>query len=107
VILMSYLWSAVGANDVGVLARRAFAALAPGGLVLVHDFMVDNAHEGPPFAACYLLGSIMDNPNGVCLTPSYVEHALRQAGLDVDGTEIMLPGVTMLTRASKRTKPNA
>jgi 2-hydroxy-4-(methylsulfanyl)butanoate S-methyltransferase len=107
VIFMSYIWSAVGANDVGVLARRAFDALAPGGLVLVHDFMVDNAHEGPPFAAWYLLGSIMDNPDAVCLTPSYVEQALHQAGLDVDGTEIMLPGITMLTRASKSTKPSA
>ena len=48
VILMSYLWSAVGDYDVRVLARRAIDALSPGGLVLVHDFMVDDAHEGPP-----------------------------------------------------------
>jgi len=101
VILMSYWWSAVGDNDVRVLARRAIEALPPGGLVLIHDFMVDNAHEGPPFAAWYLLGSIFDNPNAVCLTRSYVEGVLREAGLDVEPTEIMLPGITMLTRASK------
>src|SRR5262245_20529170 len=103
VILMSYLWSAVGKNDVTVLARRVAEALPPGGLVLVHDFMVDNAHEGPPFAAWYLLGSIFDNPNAVCLTPSYVEGVLREAGLVVEPTEIMLPGITMLTRAVKGT----
>ena len=101
VILMSYLWSAVGQGDVAVLARRAVDALPPGGLVLVHDFMVDDAREGPPFAAWYLLGSIMDNPDAVCLTPSYVEGILREVGLDVERTEIMLPGITMLTRASK------
>ena len=84
-----------------VLARRAFDALPPGGLVLVHDFMVDDTREGPPFAAWYLLGSIMDNPNAICLTPSYVEGALRAVGLDVERTEIMLPGITMLTRAIK------
>ena len=99
--LMSYLWSAIGEDDVAVLARRATDALPPGGLVLVHDFMVENAHEGPPFAAWYLLGSIFDNPKAVCLTPSYVEGVLRQAGLDVEPTEIMLPGITMLTKASK------
>jgi 2-hydroxy-4-(methylsulfanyl)butanoate S-methyltransferase len=38
VILMSYLWSAVGDDDVRVLARRAIEALAPGGLVLVARF---------------------------------------------------------------------
>jgi 2-hydroxy-4-(methylsulfanyl)butanoate S-methyltransferase len=101
VIFMSYLWSAVGEDDVAVLARRVIDALPPGGLVLVHDFMVDDAHEGPPFAAWYLLGSILDNPKAVCLTPSYVESVLRQVGLDVERTEIMLPGITMLTRASK------
>jgi len=86
---------------VAVLAQRAFAALPPGGLVLVHDFKVDDGHQGPPFAAWYLLNSIVDNPNAVCLTPGYVEGALRQVGLDVDRTEIMLPEITMLTRATK------
>jgi 2-hydroxy-4-(methylsulfanyl)butanoate S-methyltransferase len=101
VILMSFLWSAVGADDVAILARRAVAALPPGGLVLIHDFMVDNAREGPPFAAWYLLNSIFDNPDAVCLTPAYVEGTLRHVGFEVEGTEIMLPGITMLTRAIK------
>jgi hypothetical protein len=69
-------------------------ALPHGGLVLVHDFMVDTVHEDPSFAAWYLLGSIFDNPNAVCLTPSYVEDVLRQIGFNVERTEIMLPGIT-------------
>jgi len=101
VVLMSYVWSAVGGDDVAVLARRAFDALPPGGLVLVHDFMVDNSREQPAFAAWYLLGSIFDNPNAVCLTPAYVEDALRQAGFKIEGTEVMLAGITMLTKALK------
>jgi len=101
VVLMSYLWSAIGDEDVRALAQRAMDALPPGGLVLVHDFMVDNSHEGPPFAAWYLLGSIIDNPNAVCLTPSYVEDVLRQVGFNVERSEMMLPGITMLTRAKK------
>lgn len=80
---------------------RAVTALPPDGLVLVHDFMVDDVHEGPPFAAWYLLGSIFDNPNAVCLTPAYVERVLREAGLEAERAEIMLPGITMLTRAKK------
>ena len=101
VILMSYVWSAVGEDDVAVLARRAFDALPPDGLVLVHDFMVDNTREHPPFAAWYLLGSVLDNPNAVCLTPDYVEGALKQAGFEVEKTDVMLAGITMLTRALK------
>ena len=101
VVLMSYVWSAVGGADIAVLARRAFDALPRGGLVLIHDFMVDNADAQPPFAAWYLLGSIFDNPSAVCLTPEFVEDALRRAGFQIDATEVMLPGITMLTKARK------
>jgi 2-hydroxy-4-(methylsulfanyl)butanoate S-methyltransferase len=101
VVLMSYVWSAVGEADIAVLAKRAADALPPGGLALVHDFMVDDARQGPRFAAWYLLGSMFDNPTAVCLTPAYVEQVLRDAGLTVEGTETMLSGITMLTRARK------
>jgi len=100
-VLMSYLWSAVGGDDIRILARRAFDALNPGGLVLVHDFMVDDAHDGPDFAAWYLLGAVLDNPGAECLTPGLVEGALRDAGFAVAGTEAMLAGITSLTRARK------
>src|SRR5271166_5785116 len=75
------------------------AALPPGGLLLVHDFMVDEAREGPRFAAWYLLGGMLDNPSAVCLTPAYVERVLRDAGFRVEKTEVMLAGITMLTKA--------
>jgi ubiquinone/menaquinone biosynthesis C-methylase UbiE len=101
VILMSYVWSAVGEADIAVLAKRAAAALPPGGLLLIHDFMVDDAREGPRFAAWYLLGSMLDNPSAVCLTPAYVERVLRDVGFRVESTEAMLPGITMLTKAGK------
>jgi 2-hydroxy-4-(methylsulfanyl)butanoate S-methyltransferase len=65
IVLMSYIWSAVGEADLAILAKRAVEALPLGGLVLIHDFMVDNAREGPPFAAWYLLGSMFDNPTAV------------------------------------------
>jgi len=103
VVLMSYVWSAVGREDTAQLARRAYDALPPGGEVLVHDFMVDDAYDGPPFAAWYLLASMLDNPGAECLTPRYVEGVLRRTGFVVDPTEVMLPGITMMTRA---TKPN-
>jgi 2-hydroxy-4-(methylsulfanyl)butanoate S-methyltransferase len=99
VLLMSYVWSAVGETDIAVLAKRAAAALPPGGLLLVHDFMVDDAFEGPRFAAWYLLGGMIDNPSAVCLTPTWVERVLRDGGFRIENTETMLPGITMLTKA--------
>jgi hypothetical protein len=102
VILMSYLWSAVGRNDFKVLARRAHESLRPGGLVLVHDFMVDDAHEAPTFAALYLLSAVLDNPQAECLTPAFVEGALRDAGFAIEPTETMIDEITSVTRARRR-----
>jgi len=101
VVLMSYVWSAVGGGDIRVLAQRAFEALKPGGIVLVHDFMVDDQHEGPGFAAWYLLAAMLDNPEAECLTPGFVEAALRAAGFAIDGSETMLDEITQLTRAHR------
>ena len=101
VVLMSYVWSAVGGNDIPTLAERAFAALKPGGLVLVHDFMVEDRHDGPAFAAWYLLAAMLDNPQAECLTPGFVEGALRDAGLSIEGTAPMLAEITQLTRARR------
>ena len=101
VVLMSYVWSAVGGNDIRTLCRRAFEALKPGGQVLIHDFMVDDGHEGPPFAAWYLLASVPDNPEAECLTPGFVEAHLREAGFEIEGTEPMLAEITQLTRARR------
>jgi 2-hydroxy-4-(methylsulfanyl)butanoate S-methyltransferase len=102
VVLMSYLWSAVGASEIQVLARKAFAASTPGGRVLIHDFMVDDAYESPRFAAWYLLTSMIDNPGAECLTPAFVEGALRDAGFDVEGTGPMLDEITSITSARRR-----
>ena len=103
VVLMSYVWSAVGGNDIPTLAKRAFAALKPGGLVLVHDFMVNDQHEGPAFAAWYLLASLPDNPHAECLSPSFVEGVLHEAGFVIEGTANMLDEITQLTRARRVT----
>ena len=96
---MSYVWSAVGGSDTGILARRAFQALKPGGLVLVHDFMVNDSHDGPDFAAWYLLAAMLDNLEAECLTPGFVEGVLGDAGFKIEGTEPMLDEITRLTRA--------
>jgi hypothetical protein len=91
----------VGASDIRILAKRAFEAVKPGGLVLIHDFMVDDRHEGPAFAAWYLVGSILDNPEAECLSPGFVETCLRDAGFEIEGTEPMLAEITQLTRACR------
>ncbi|MDK1032921.1 MAG: methyltransferase, partial [Planctomycetia bacterium] len=55
VVLMSYLLSAVGKEDIGALMRKAHAALKPGGKLVLHDFMVNAGGTGPLSAALWML----------------------------------------------------
>ena len=101
VVLMSYLWSVVGGDDYQNLARRAHAALNPGGMVIVHDFMAAEDFTGPPIAVWHLLGSMMDNPDAVCLTPSFVADVLTPAGFSDGESSELIPGITSMVTARK------
>jgi len=55
VVLMSYLLSAVGESSIPTLLDRAWHALSPGGLLVLHDFMLDVNRDGPREAALWFL----------------------------------------------------
>lgn len=101
VVLMSYLWSAVGRDDIANLAGRAHRSLKPGGRVLIHDFMATEAGDGPPIAVWHLLGSIIDNPQAVCLTAGFVSGILTEAGFTGAEASELLPGITSVVSAKK------
>jgi hypothetical protein len=69
--------------------------------VLIHDFMVDDDHEGPAFAAWYLLASLPDNPQAECLSPGFVERCLGDAGFAVDAPSRCSPRSRRLTRGRR------
>ena len=52
VVNMSYISGSVPAEVVRDLYKRAFAALEPGGKLVVHDFMVDNSQVRTMMRAC-------------------------------------------------------
>ena len=96
VILMSYLWSAVRGSEIETLAKYAYAALSPGGMVLIHDFMVDDELKGPPTAAFHLLILALDNPEMVSLTPGFVAKRLSGVGFQNVTGDTLIPGITSL-----------
>jgi len=101
VILMSYLWSAIGRGDIETLIARAAGALVPGGVLIVHDFMVEVGLTGPPIAAWHLLASVLDNPEVVCLTTNLVGNLLAAGGFQVVSADGLVPGITSLVIAHK------
>jgi predicted O-methyltransferase YrrM len=100
-VLISYLMNAVSARALPDLLARSFQALAPGGTLLVHDFMVNDDGTGPTSAALWLLSALLNDPDAEMLTPGTLSSRIVEAGfVDVDDREV-IPTITRLISARK------
>lgn len=100
-VLMSYLISAVRESEILPLMHRAFESLAPGGALLLHDFMVTDDRAGPPSAALWLLLSVIGDPDALQITPGMLMQAALATGFVETQEFELLPGITRTVIAKK------
>ena len=102
VVLMSYLLSAVAEADIDGLVERAYSALRPGGLLLVHDFMLDDDRSGPLQASLWFLQYLAYQQGVVSLTQAELDRRLSKHGFTVERGEALVPGITRLVVCRRR-----
>jgi SAM-dependent methyltransferase len=100
-VLMSYLCSGVPGRALPELMRRAYAALKPGGLLIVHDFMVDDDRQGPPLAALWALQHMVFTPRAASLTGAQLSALMADAGFEGATVSNLIPGMTKVITALK------
>jgi len=100
IVLMSYLLSAVGSADIDSLFEHAFAALRPGGHLVVHDFMVADDKSGPATAALWML-VLAGAEDPLCLTAGEIEARTRKAGFAGASSRDLVPTITGMLVARK------
>lgn len=96
VVLMSYLLSAVGGDDVPVLLDRAAGALSDGGVLLLHDFMLDDDRLGPDLAALWFLQYLAERVDSVSFTAADLRLHLDARGFSDVHDEVLVPQITKL-----------
>lgn len=101
VILMSYLFSGVPDTSHEGLIARALDHLAPGGLLLIHDFVVDADGVGPKNAALWQLQHTAFTPHARSLDDAWLAKALRSAGFRSVTVRPMIPDMTMLAQGTR------
>jgi len=101
VVLFSYVSGSVAAEGVRELYRRAHQALRPGGIVLVHDFMVDDDLSGPRLPALWAFQHAAFTPGGIALTPAFVTECLHESGFEEISVAPFIPGMTRLARGRR------
>ena len=100
-VLMSYLFSGVPGEAIPELARQAYDVMKPGGLYVVHDFMVEDDRSGPPLAALWQLQHLAFTPDARSATPSWVSGVLEGAGFGEVQVDVLIPGMTKLVWGRK------
>jgi len=93
-VLMSYVSGSVPASLVPILYKNAFERVRPGGMLIVHDFMVDDSMDGPMLGALWAAQHVTVNAEGVGLMPAIVKDAMAKAGFGDFQQMEMIKGLT-------------
>ena len=101
VILMSYLLSGVPGEAHVDLIRRAYDRLAPGGRLLIHDFVVEKDRSGPKLAALWQLQHTAFTPEARSLDAGWLDVALDEIGFKDVQVAPLIPKMTMLAQGIK------
>lgn len=100
-VLMSYLLSGVPGQEIPSLFAHAFEVMDPGGVFMVHDFMVDDDRQGPQLAALWQLQHLAFTPDAASLTPGMLVDEMTTAGFGATEVFDMIPGMTRVVVGRK------
>jgi 2-hydroxy-4-(methylsulfanyl)butanoate S-methyltransferase len=100
VVLMSYLLSALGDAEIDVVLAKAHACLRPGGLLVVHDFVLHDDGPGPAPAALWFLQYVASSPHAVSFSGATLSGRLRGHGFAPRSPEVLIPEITKVILSS-------
>jgi len=96
---LSHVLHADGPAACAALLHKAVAALDPGGILMVQEFILDDAKDGPQFPALFSLNMLLGTEAGQSYSQSELAGMMSKAGLsDIERLAIDLPnGAGVLT----------
>ncbi|MBU2531346.1 MAG: methyltransferase [Alphaproteobacteria bacterium] len=95
-VLMSYLLSGVPGDRIPDLLQRSWDSLEPGGVLMVHDFMIEKNRRGPTLAALWQLQHMAFTPDARSIATDWLAGALGETGFKVEKADDHIPGMTKL-----------
>ena len=101
VVLMSYLLSALDDEQIDVVLAKAAASLDVGGLLVVHDFALDDDGVGPQFAALWFLQYLAYNPRGISFSAADLCRRSAVHGFADPSVGVLIPEITKVIVSRK------
>ncbi len=82
VVWLSQVLHGEGPDECQRLVQKAAAALGPGGVLWIQEFVVDPQGKGHPFAALFSLNMLVNTPAGRSYTARELDRFMTRAGLE-------------------------
>ncbi len=79
-VFMSHIIHSNPPEGVQTLFQHAFQAISPGGKAVIHDFIVNEDRNGPPWAVLFALNMLVNTDGGDTFTESETRGWLKAAG---------------------------
>jgi SAM-dependent methyltransferase len=78
---LSHILHGEGMADCRRILGKAVSALAPGGLLLIHDFILEDTRDNPLFAALFSLNMLLNTEQGQAYSEGEITAMMEGAGL--------------------------
>jgi SAM-dependent methyltransferase len=99
---LSHILHSDGPGACAALLRKAVAALNPGGILMVQEFILNDARSGPLFPALFSLNMLLGTEAGQSYSESELATMMTEAGLsDVHRLVLELPNGAGVIRGRK------
>lgn len=81
VVWLSHILHSEGPETCAKLIAKAVGALDPGGLILIHDFFLNDTMDSPVFPALFALNMLQATEEGQSYSENQVRKMLEEAGV--------------------------
>ena len=78
---LSHILHGEGPEECRKVIGKAVSALEPGGMILIHDFILNNNMDGPLFPALFSLNMLLGTPAGQSYSEKQISDMLSEAGV--------------------------
>jgi len=78
---LSHILHGEGPEECRKIIGKTVSALEPGGMILIHDFILNNNMDGPLFPALFSLNMLLGTPAGQSYSEKQISDMLSEAGV--------------------------
>jgi hypothetical protein len=78
---LSQILHGEGPDDCEKMIQKTVSVLEPGGLILIHDFILNENLDGPLFPALFSLNMLVNTPEGQSYSEGQISSMLAGAGV--------------------------